>query len=191
MILAGIIIMGVGLLVIGIGLVFIIPYKNVNRFAGNKVQGRIVDMVWDAAMYNRPLDEAAGVEHFKVAGTEFVPGTRIRRRHVFPTYVHVGNAGQDPHKAVIGRGTVNMYHKVYQYVVNGREYTRADGIRYNKGVVQSWMGKPVTVYYNPQNPQQSTLSNGSGYKITMIILYVVGGVLVLLGMALLSIHLLI
>ncbi len=188
MVLAGIIIMGVGLLVVGIGLVFIIPYKNVNRFAGNKVQGRIVDMVWDAAMYNAHLDEAAGVEHFEVAGMEFVPGTRMQRIQILPTHVRVGNGTQDPHEPVIGRGTVNMYHKVYQYVVNGREYTRADGIRYNKGVVQSQMGKTVTVYYNPKNPQQSTLSNGMGYKIAMIILYVVGGLLVLLGMALLFMH---
>ncbi len=189
--LAGIIVIGVGLLVVGIGLVFIIPYKNVNRFAGNQVQGRIVDMVWDAAMYNDPLDEAAGVEHFEVAGMEFVPGTRTQGISIQSIHVRVGNGMQDPHVPVIGRGTVNMYHKVYRYVVNGREYTRADGIRYNKGVVQSWIGKTVTVYYNPKNPQQSTLSNGSGYKITMIILYIVGGGLVLLGMSLLSIQLLI
>ena len=61
MTLAGIIVLGVGVLVVGIGLIFIIPYKNVKRFTGNKVQGKIVDMVWNAAMYNEPLDEAANV----------------------------------------------------------------------------------------------------------------------------------
>ena len=86
---------------------------------------------------------------------------------------------------MVGRGTVNMFHKVYQYVVDGREYTRADGVRYDKGAVQSWIGKTVNVYYNPENPQQSTLSNGSGYKITMIILYIAGGLIMLVGLALL------
>ena len=54
MTLAGIIVLGVGVLVVGIGLIFIIPYKNVKRFTGN-------NMVWNAAMYNEPLDEAANV----------------------------------------------------------------------------------------------------------------------------------
>ena len=182
MTLAGIIVMGVGLLIVGIGLIFIIPYKNVKRFASNKVQGKIVDMVWNAAMYNAPLDEAADVEHFRVAGMEFQPGTRQHGIELGTTFVRVGDGQRDPNKVVIGQGSVNMYHKVYRYVVNGKEYVRADGVRYNKGVVQSWIGQSVIVYYNPENPQQSTLSNGGGYKLTMIILYIVGGLLMLLGL---------
>lgn len=185
MTLAGIIVMGVGVLIVGIGLIFIIPYKNVKRFASNKVQGKIVDMVWNAAMYNAPLDEAANVEQFKVAGMEFRAGTRLHGIDFGTTFVRVGDGQPDPNKVVIGLGPVNMYHKVYHYVVNGKEYTRADGVRYNKGLVQSWIGKSVMVYYNPENPQQSTLSNGGGYKLTMIILYIVGGLLMLLGMMLL------
>lgn len=185
MTLAGIIVMGVGLLIVGIGLIFIIPYKNVKRFASNKVQGKIIDMVWNAAMYNAPLDEVADVEHFKVAGMEFQPGTRHHGIELGTTFVRVGDGQPDPNKVVIGQGSVNMYHKVYRYVVNGKEYVRADGVRYNKGAVQSWIGKSVIVYYNPENPQQSTLSNGGGYKLTMIILYIVGGLLMLLGLMLL------
>ena len=184
MTLAGIIIIGVGLLVAGIGLVFIIPYKNVARFATNKVQGKVIDMVWNAAMYNAPLDEAADVEHFKIAGMEFQPGTR-QHGVKLGTFALTGDNQPDSNKVIIGQGPINMYHKVYHYVVNGKEYTRADGVRYNKGAVQSWIGKSVMVYYNPENPQQSTLSNGSGYKLTMIILYTVGGFLMLLGLLLL------
>ncbi len=182
MTLAGMIVIGAGVLVLGIGLVFIIPYKNVKRLAGDKVRGEIVDMVWNAGLYNAPLDEAAGVEQSNVAGVEFPVGTRTRGFESGVTHISVGDGQPDPNKVVLGRGTVNMYHKVYRYVVNGREYTRADGVRYDKGTVQSWIGKSVTVYYNPENPQQSTLSNGGGYKLTMIILYVVGGLLMLLGL---------
>ncbi len=185
---AGIIVMGVGLIVIGIGCAFIIPYKNVKRFASNKVQGQIVDMVWNAAMYNEPLDKAANVEHVKVAGMELQPGTRmaplVEAKVGNDTIIRVGETETDPHKPVVGRGTVNMFHKVYRYVVNGKEYTRADGVRYNRGMVEPLIGKPVTVYYNPENPQQSTLSNGGGYKLTMIILYIVGGLIALLGITL-------
>jgi len=185
MTLAGIIVMSIGMLIVGIGLIFIIPYKNVKRFASNMVQGKVVDMVWNAAMYNEPLDKAANVEHFKVAGMEFQPGTRNHGVEFATSYVHVGDGQPDPNKVVIGQGPVNMYHKVYYYVVNGKEYTRADGVRYNKGAVQSWIGKPVMVYYNPDNPQQSTLSNGGGYKLTMNILYCVGGLLMVIGIMLL------
>jgi hypothetical protein len=185
MTLAGFIVMGVGVFIAGIGLIFMIPYKNVRRFADNKVQGTVVDMVWNAAAYNTPLEEAAEVEHFKILGMEFKPGTRQHVGQMNEAYVHLGDGQPDTNKVMIGQGPVNMYHKVYRYIVDGKEYTRADGVRYNKGVVQSWIGKTVMVYYNPENPQQSTLSNGGGYKLTMIILYMVGGFLVLLGMILL------
>lgn len=185
MTLAGLIVMGVGVFIAGIGFIFIIPYKNVKRFAGNKVQGTVVDMVWNAAAYNAPLEEAANVEHYKVLGMEFRPGTRQNVAQMSEAHVRLGNEQPDPHKVVIGQGPVNMYHKVYRYMVNGKDYTRADGVRYNKGVVQSWIGKTVMVYYNPENPQQSTLSNGGGYKLTMVILYMVGGFLLLIGMILL------
>lgn len=158
---AGIVFIGMGLIAIIVGLVFIIPYKNVRRFAGSKVQGQIVDMVWNASEFNQPREDVANIEQFSVGGVEMRVGTRSRM-------------GGDP-------PTANMYHKVYRYVVDGKEYMRADGVRYNKGAVKSWIGKTVPVYYNPENPQQSTLSNGKGYKLTMIILYVVGGLCILLG----------
>lgn len=120
---------------------------------------------------------------------EFQPGTRTKplvdAMVDMDTIVRVGDTEKDSHTPVVGRGTINMFHKVYRYVVNGKEYTRADGVRYNKGAVQPLIGKPVMVYFNPENPQQSTLSNGDGYKLTMVILYVVGGLLMLLGIILL------
>jgi len=185
--LAGMIVIGVGALLIIIGLIFNIPYKNVSRFAGNMVQGQIVDMVWNAAMYNKPLDEAAQVEHYKLAGMEMRPGTRDAVIIHPYNRITLGNGNQDPFKPVIGRGTVNMYHKVYQYVVNGVTYTRADGVRYNKSVIEPLMGQMVPVYYNPSNPQQSTLSNGGGYKLTMTILCIVGGLCTVIGLCLLLI----
>ncbi len=185
MTIAGIIVMGVGALLIIIGLIFNIPYKNVSRFAGNMVQGQIVDMVWNAAMYNDPLDQAAQVEHYKIAGMEMRPGTRNVGLHFGRTIINVGDGNHDPCRPVVGRGPVNMYHKVYQYVVNGRVYTRADGVRYNRGAIEPLMGKMVPVYYNPSNPQQSTLSNGGGYKLAMTILCVVGGLCALIGVCLL------
>ena len=178
---AGIIFIGMGLIAIIVGLAFIIPYKHVHQFAGSKVQGQIVDMVWNAALFNQPLDEAANVEHFKFAGMEMHPGTRNVGIQTDRMIVNVGSGEPDPNTVIIGRGPVNMYHKVYRYVVDGKEYMRADGVRYNKGAVEPWIGKIVPVYYNPENPQQSTLSNGKGYKLTMIILYIVGGLLILFG----------
>lgn len=157
----GLAFIGIGVVAIIVGLCFRIPYNNVRRFAGHQVEGEVVDMVWNGAEFNAPRDEAANVEHYKIGEIEMQPGTR--------------------HRTADNPPTANMYHKVYRYVVDGKEYLRADGLRYNKGAVQAWIRKKVPVYYNPENPQQSTLSNGKGYKITIIALFSAGGIFTLLG----------
>lgn len=79
----------------------------------------------------------------------------------------------------------NMVYKVYRYEVDGKEYMRADAVAYDYYRLKSQLGSKVAVYYNPDNPQQATLSTGKGYKITMIILFSSGGFLLLVGLLLL------
>ena len=58
----------------------------------------------------------------------------------------------------------NMYAPIFQYVVDGRTYSRASGLSYNKGAAQKKLGKTVPVYYNVNAPQKASLSNGKGSR---------------------------
>ena len=58
---------------------------------------------------------------------------------------------------------------IYSYYVNGREYRRASNVAYNKGYVRSMMNKPVMVYYNPENPEQSSLGKMTAFALMGIV----------------------
>lgn len=74
---------------------------------------------------------------------------------------------------------------IYSYFVNGQEYRRAGSVSYNVGHIYRLMRKPVTVYYNPDNPEQSTLGKMTGITFTAIIFSALGGVAMLVGIILL------
>ena len=69
-----------------------------------------------------------------------------------------------------------MYSPVFQYVVNGRTYSRASGLSYNKGLAQKKLGKTVPVYYSVNDPARASLSNGKGYKM-LGLGFSIGGIL--------------
>lgn len=95
-----------------------------------------------------------------------------------------GNVG-----VVVDNGLNNSGSRcpIYSYYINGQEYRRAGSVAYNTGYVYKMMQKPVVVYYNPKNPQQSTLGKMNGLAFTAMIFSILGGVTVLVGVILLSI----
>lgn len=75
-----------------------------------------------------------------------------------------------------------MFHSIYSYSVDGVEYTRADGLGYNKGLAEKKIGKEFTVYYNLVCPFQASLSSGKGYKYLSIGLISGGAFLLLVAL---------
>lgn len=51
----------------------------------------------------------------------------------------------------------NMYYPVYEYVVNGVTYRRARGIGYSSLLAEKKIGRTVTVFYDPNNPEKSKM----------------------------------
>lgn len=50
------------------------------------------------------------------------------------------------------------YHMIYTYEVDGKTYNRASETAYTKGYISRRIGTPVTVYFNPKQPEESALS---------------------------------
>lgn len=156
----------IGLVVLLIGLVFIIPYKVVSKLKG-KTDGVIVDMTANVEDYNKTKGDDFGNAE---AG--------VKKR---ASYLKIG-VGNKPMS--IGSPEASMYHAVYTYYVNGKEYRKVDGLGYNKGNVKKKIGKKVCVYYNLENPRRSSLSSGKGYKYVSIGLSALGLILLLMRVVL-------
>ena len=120
----------------------------------------IIDITRSGAWYNQQAEEAA-------AGSQ--------RGHK-PHFQVNANTG-------LYNNQSNMYAPVFQYVVNGRTYSRAGGLAYSKGIAQKKLGKTVPVYYHVDKPQKASLSNGKGYKILGLSLSIGGILFCLIGVA--------
>lgn len=141
--LLGLIIGGV-LVIVGLG--FIFPWKNVAKLKG-ETTGVIKDITeLDASAFNEKMAEKSGLS--KPAGKGIYVKTTVGGRQAGDAKV--------------------MFHSIYAYTVDGVEYTRADGLGYNKGLAEKKIGKEVTVHYNPNSPFQASLSSGKGYKYLSI-----------------------
>lgn len=137
-----------------VGIVFFFIYRNVKRHSDHVVKGRIIDLTWNAAEFNRiHNDEGISLD---IGGLTLTGGVGGR------SYSSTGYR------------TSNTYHRVFSYTVDGKEYVRAEGIRYSKGLIEKTVGTEVNVYYDPHNPHSATLSSGKGYKIVWAILIPVG-----------------
>ncbi|MBR2923466.1 MAG: DUF3592 domain-containing protein [Clostridia bacterium] len=148
-----------------IGLIFLIPLRYVTTRFDRTTTGKVIDLTRNAAKFN----QEQGHEPIQVGGKDSpfkfevqIGGrSRVSHRHGHRTHI----------------STSNMYHKVYTYTVNGQAYTRADGVRYSKGLADKWLEREVPVYYDSADPAQASLSNGKGYRLVCCILIPIGIVL--------------
>lgn len=86
-------------------------------------------------------------------------------------------------KALISSGSqcATSSCPVFEYKVNGVTYKRAGKIAYNRRRLMRIMGQPCMVYYNPDAPEDASLSDKSPLSVIGIIFSLLGVVLLLLG----------
>ena len=65
--------------------------------------------------------------------------------------------------------------------MNGREYRRASNVAYNGSYVYRMMRKPVVVYYNPENPEQSSLGKMGAMVFIGIVFSGLGALFLAMG----------
>lgn len=70
---------------------------------------------------------------------------------------------------------------VFEYHVNGITYRRASSVAYNCSLVSKMLNQSRTVYYNPKQPEQASLSKHSVLGILGNVFLPIGIALVLLG----------
>ena len=138
---AGSVFLIMGLVLLLAGIVFVICWRHLARYSG-ETTGVITDITSSGAWYNDRAEKEAAI-------------SQEDRRLQVQMHTNTGRYGSHS----------NMYAPVFQYVVDGRTYSRASGLSYNKGLAQKKLGKTVPVYYNVNKPQKASLSNGKGYKI--------------------------
>lgn len=154
---------GVALLV---GLIFLIPHHYVTSRFDRTTTGKVIDLTRNAAKFN---EEQGHAEAVLGEGTRFqvkvrVGGRSMRRHAVGSLRTSTGGSFS----------TTNTYHKVYTYTVNGETYTRADGVRYSRGLAEKWLDREVPVYYDSADPSRASMSNGKGFRLVSMILIPVG-----------------
>lgn len=159
-----IVFMSIGFVAVIVGFIFLLISKNLSSKTSHSVMGKITGMTWNAAEFNAQRGDK-GVE---IGGMNVKVGSR-------PARFEIGETGIGVNAVRTTTSTPrNMFHKVFEYTVDGITYERAEGVRYNKGAVEKCIGKEVTVYYDAENPMRASLSSGKGYKITYLILLIVG-----------------
>ena len=141
---AGSIFLIIGLVLLLVGIIFVICWRHLARYSG-ETTGVITDITWSGYQYNKQAEEAT-----------------ISRGDRKPHIQMNANTG---HSSGYLGGNKTMYAPIFQYAVDGRTYSRASGLAYSKGLAQKKLGKTVPVYYNVNNPQRASLSNGKGYKM--------------------------
>ncbi len=149
---AGSVFLIMGLILLLVGIIFVICWRYLARYSG-ETMGVIIDITRSGARYNDRAEKEVTISQ----------GDRKLHVQMNTNTGLYGNNG-------------NMYAPVFQYVVDGRTYSRAGGLAYNKGIAQKKLGKTVPVYYNVNTPQKVSLSNGKGYKM-LGLGFSIGGIL--------------
>lgn len=142
----------IGLILLLVGIIFVICWRHLARYSG-ETTGVIIDITRSGYWYNRQKE--------KVTVSQEDRKLRVQMN---------ANTGSATNY------NSNMYAPVFQYVVDGRTYSRASGLSYSKGIAQKKLGKTVPIYYNVNNPQKASLSNGKGYKM-LGLSFSIGGIL--------------
>ncbi len=107
--------------------------------------------------------------------TEQVTGTIVDMCRNAYDYNHGGTGNYDAFSG-IRTGSVHRatWCPIYTYTVNGVSYTRASNVSWDKRTVKRKMEVPQNVYYNPNDPKDSSLVKQS-------IVCLVGGIFLLVG----------
>ena len=150
----------IGLVLLLVGIIFVICWRHLARYSG-KTTGMIIDLARSGYLYNNRVEEEAAISEGE---------------HTLRIQTHANTGTVANHS--------NTYAPVFQYVVDGRTYSRASGVSYSKGLAQKKLGKTVPVYYNVNNPQNASLSNGKGYKLLGLGLSIGGILFCIIGLAL-------
>lgn len=93
-----------------------------------------------------------------------------------------GNSGNVAVGIWVGSSSPGMYCPIFAYRVNGVEYTRASNVSWNRGQIKRKMNKPRTIYYNPENPEQASLTKQSAFAVIGKIFIPLGVVCVVAGL---------
>ena len=150
-----------GLVLLLVGIIFIICWRYLAGYAG-ETTGVIIDITRSGGWYNQQAEEEAAAS---------------REDHKPHVQMNANTGLYHDHS------NSNMYAPIFQYVVNGKTYSRASGLSYSKGIAQKKLGKTVPVYYNVNKPQKASLSNGKGYKILGLGLSIGGMLFCVIGLA--------
>lgn len=142
-----------GLILLVVGIIFVIIWGHLAKYSG-ETTGVIIDITRSGYKYNTRAEEEAII-------------SQGNRKIQVQMNINTGN---------VAKNNKNMYAPIFQYVVNGRTYSRASGLSYNKGIAQKKLGNTVPVYYDMNNPKKASLSNGKGYKMLWLGLFI-GGIL--------------
>lgn len=96
------------------------------------------------------------------------------------------NNGKGEQSDTAGETSYSMdsCYPVYSYCVNGQEYLRAHSVAYSKNYVYKLMKKPVTIYYNPENPKEANLGKMSSLVFMGIIFSGLGALAMVVGVIL-------
>lgn len=92
-------------------------------------------------------------------------------------------------KGVISFGSQSAISScpVFEYKVDGLIYKRAGKVAYNRGRVMRMIGQPCRVYYNPNNPEDVSLSSKSPLLVLGIVFSLISVVVLILGIVFLVI----
>lgn len=100
------------------------------------------------------------------------------------------NHGGTGNKAVgisTGGGDAMSRCPIFEYQVNGVTYRKASNVSYNKGQIAKKMNRQVSVSYNPENPQEASLSKRSSLSVVGLVFALVGTLFISVGCAFLVI----
>ena len=142
MLIAGIIVLGIGALVCTLGIIFSLIGKSPYSM---QTQGTVVGMCMNAYSFN--------------------------------------NGGFGNISALISSGSSGTGTRcpVFEYMVNGIVYRRANPFAYNVSYVHKMLGQQRMIYYDPKRPERASLSKNSVFHILGIVFISIGAVMVLIG----------
>ncbi len=149
-----------GLVLLLVGVIFVICWRHLARYSG-ETTGVIIDITSSGAWYNDRAEKEAAISQGDCK---------------LQVQMHTNTGRYGNHS--------KMYAPVFQYAVDGKTYSRASGLSYNKGLAQKKLGKTVPVYYNVNKPQKASLSNGKGYRMLGLGLSIGGILFCIIGFAL-------
>lgn len=102
---------------------------------------------------------------------------------------NMGNSGNVSLGIRTGSSSPGVRCPIYSYYVNGQEYRKASRVGHNRSYIRKMMEKPITVYYNPENPEQSCLGKIGALGFTGIVLSSFGAVMLIVGIVLIIVGL--